>query len=126
MAILFPDATLDEALDAAIGDVATRAILCEGQPANYAGVAAVTLATYTIDSSDFTKANGDTSGRKITLAQQSGNNATADGDADHIAFTNGTDTLYAVITCTSQAVTSGNPVTINAVDVWEIRDPAAE
>lgn len=126
MALSFPDATLDIGLDAMIGDVVTRAVLCTTEPANYAAVAGVTLVSYTVDSSDFTKGNGDTSGRKITLAQQSGNNASASGTAGHLALTNGTDTLYAVLTVTSQAVTSGNPVTINAVDVLEIRDVAAE
>ncbi|GAB5535316.1 MAG: hypothetical protein Rubg2KO_15650 [Rubricoccaceae bacterium] len=125
MAVNFLDATLDLGLDAAIGDLITRVDLCTGEPANYAAVAGVSVANYTgLTSGSFTKANGDVSGRKITLGALTGNNATASGTATHLAFSDGT-TLYAVLTVTSQAVTSGNPVTINAVDVLEIRDVVA-
>ena len=125
MALNIPSATLDLQLDA-LGNVATRAVLCTTEPANYAAVAGVTLCSYTIDSTDFTKAAGDVSGRKITLSQQTGNTASASGTGAHLALTNGTNTLYGVWTVTSQSVTSGNPVTINAVDLMEIRSYVAE
>jgi hypothetical protein len=125
MALSFPDATLDAALNAAVRNAVTRVDICTTAPANYAGIAAVTLGNVTVDSSDFTLANGDTSGRKVTLAAQTGVAIGTTGTAAHLALSYGT-TLVAVLTLTSQAVTSGNTATINAVDVLEIADVVAE
>jgi hypothetical protein len=72
---------------------------------------------------DFTKANGDTSGRKVTVAAKSGVSVTASGTATHIAIARSTDsTLRYVTTCTSQALTSGNTVNIPAWKI-EVADP---
>ncbi|API58092.1 hypothetical protein BSL82_01260 [Tardibacter chloracetimidivorans] len=111
-------------LDAALDKIATatRASLCSGQPANFAGIAAVALADVTIDSGDFTKADGDTSGRKVTVAAQSGVTVDATGTGTHIALDDGTTLLY-VTTCSSTAVTSGGTVDLGAWDV-EIADPS--
>lgn len=110
-------------LDAALDKIATSThqTVCSGQPANFAGIAAVTLAAKTITGSDFTKAAGDTSGRKVTVAQQAAVSITASGNATHIAYDDGT-TLLAVTTCTSQALTSGGTVTVPA-HKWEFADP---
>ena len=117
------DDTLDGALNI-VKNNATRQVLCSAEPANYAGVAAVTLATQTIDSSDFTgPADGDTSGRKLTVNEQTGVSISSTGTANHVAYTNGTDTLYAVTTITGQSVTSGNTATVGAHDI-EIADPS--
>lgn len=115
----------DSVLDAALDDLALcdSLVLCDGQPADY--TAATTdhptgdaLGEIAIDGTDFTKANGDTSGRKTTIAQQTGVNVDVTGTCDHIAIVDvGTTTLKAVTTCTSQAVTSGNTATVNA---WKI------
>lgn len=66
-------------------------------------------------------ADGDTSGRKLTVDASNGNTADANGTATHTALIDSTVLLY-VTTCTSQAVTSGNTVNISAWDV-EIADP---
>lgn len=117
------DDTLDGALNI-VKNNATRQVLCSAEPANYAGVAAVTLATQIIDSSDFTgPADGDTSGRKLTVNEQTGVSISSTGTANHVAYTNGTDTLYAVTTITGQSVTSGNTATVGAHDI-EIADPS--
>jgi hypothetical protein len=70
---------------------------------------------------DYTKANGDTSGRKCTVAAKSGVTVDSSGTATYIALVDGSR-LLAVTTCTSQALTSGNTVNFPAWD-FEILDP---
>lgn len=110
-----PDAQLDAALDD-MGGTATTIHFLTDEPANYAGIAAVELASATISGS-LTKANGDTSGRKFTVPAQSGVSISTTGDSDHVALSNGTDTLYAVTTHTLQNLTSGGTLDSAAFDV---------
>jgi hypothetical protein len=114
------DLFMDAALDYLAG--ATTQLVCSSQPADRAAALAAALADVVIDSGDFTKANGDTSGRKVTVAQQSSVPIDANGTATHIAYIDGT-TLRYVTTCTSQALTAGGTVTVPAHDV-EVADPA--
>ena len=117
----------DDVLDAAWDKVATctRQTITSAEPANFAGIAAVLLADNTLTAGDgngdYTIANGDTSGRKITVAQQAAVPIDASGTATHINYDDGTTLLYTT-TCTSQALTSGGTVTIPAHD-FEIADP---
>ena len=127
MAKFVPDATIDAMLDV-IADNVDRIDICSTQPTTYAqATSTYSLGNATVTagagSGDWTLANGDTSGRKLTLAEQTGVSIGASGTAAHIAGTNGTDTLYFVTTCTSQAVTSGNTATIQTFDI-EIQDAA--
>jgi hypothetical protein len=123
MAKFAPDSTLDAFL-AEIA-TATRLVVCSGQPANFAGIAAVALADVTLTAGlgagDYTAANGDTNGRKVTVAQQASVPIDTTGTATHISLDDGTDLIY-VTTCTSQALTSGGTVTVPVWDV-EIADP---
>jgi hypothetical protein len=116
-------AVSNDVLDAALDKIATSTslVLCSAEPANQAGIAAVTLGTYTIDGSDFTKADGDVSGRKTTVGSQTGNNASATGDGTHVALSDGTTLLY-VTTCPTKGVTSGEPFDVSSWKV-EIADP---
>lgn len=127
MAKLVPDAILDAMLDV-IADAVDRIDICSTQPTTYTeATSTYSLGNVTVTAGDgggdWTIANGDTSGRKLTLAQQTGVSIGSSGTAAHIAGTNGTDTLYFVTTCTSQAVTSGNTATINTFDI-ELADAA--
>jgi hypothetical protein len=114
--------TADAVLDAALAKVATstRLVVTSAQPANFAGIAAVALAdvvmTAGAGNGDYTLADGDVSGRKLTVVAQSGVNVDASGTATHVCLDDGT-TLLQVTTCTSQALTSGNTVNIPAYDV---------
>lgn len=123
-----PDATLDGML-AYIADRCTRVTICSTQPTNYTEAnATYELADVTVTAGngngDFTIANGDSSGRKLTLLQQTGVTIDNNGTAAHIALLDVAGTaLLAVTTCTSQAVTAGNTATINAVD-FELGDLA--
>ncbi|MBK8184723.1 MAG: hypothetical protein IPK79_13560 [Vampirovibrionales bacterium] len=116
----------DHFLDAYLNqlDNCTTLHVTSAEPANHAGIAAVTLANVTLTAGagngDYTIANGDTSGRKLTVAQQASISITGSGTATHVVLTDATNIW--MTTCTSQALTSGGTVTVNAFDV-EIADP---
>ena len=116
---LFADAAFDYL------DQCDLMILCSAQPTTYAEATstyALADAAMTPDT-DFTKANGDTNGRKVTMAAKSSINVDSSGTATHVALClSGDTTLRYVTTCTSQAVTSGNTVNFPAWDI-EIADP---
>lgn len=122
MAKFVPDSTLDGFLDY-IQTRCTRVTICSTQPTTFTQANATNaLADVTVSSGSFSKANGDTSGRKLTLAQQTGVAIDTTGSAQHIALLDVTNSaLLAVTTCTTQSVTVGNTATINAFDI-EIAD----
>lgn len=111
-------------LDAALDEIATATSLtvCSAEPTDQSDVANVALADATVDGSDFTNADGDVSGRKVTVAQQSDIAIDSSGEATHVALDDGTDLLY-VTTCDAQDLTSGGTVTVPSWDV-EIEDPS--
>ena len=74
----------------------------------------------TIDGSDFTKADGDVSGRKAIIAAQNDIAVTADGTADHVVVDDGTE--YEASTCTSIGLSNGGTVSVPAWDI-ESGDP---
>lgn len=114
-------------MDAALAKIATGVsqIVCTAQPANRAAALATALATATmtpgLGSGDYTAAAGNTSGRKVTMTAKTAVSVTASGTATHVAIIDGSILLY-VTTCTSQALTSGNTVTIPTWKI-EIADP---
>lgn len=122
MAKQAPDATIDSMFDYI--DQCNIMHVCSGEPANYAGIAAVSLADVALTpDTDFTKANGDVSGRKVTVAAKNAVPVDNSGTATHIAIARTNDTtLRYVTTCTSQALTAGNTVNIPAWDI-EVADP---
>lgn len=100
-----------------------RLVLCSAEPANFAGVAAVTLADVALVAGDYTKADGDVSGRKVTVAAQAAVPVTASGNGNHVAIVDDTNSLLLyVTTAPAQAVVSGGTVDIGAFDI-EIADP---
>jgi hypothetical protein len=123
MAKACPDTVFDQML-AKIA-TGTRLMVCSGQPANFAGIAAVALADVTMTAGtgngDYTIGDGDTNGRKVRVEQQSSVPIDTSGTATHISIDDGSILLY-VTTCTSQALTSGGTVTVPAWDV-ELADP---
>lgn len=123
MAKAVPDDVLDQMFDYIMANADTLYV-CSTQPADFAGIAAVALADVSIDSSDFTKANGDASGRKVTVSQQSNVTIDENGTAGHIvlADANGEALLY-VTTCDSQVLSQGGTVTVPAWKI-EIADPS--
>lgn len=118
----------DPVYDAALAELATstRQVVTSAEPANFAGIAAVALADNTVTAGagngDWSAiGNGDTSGRKITMTQQATITVDASGTATHVTYDDGS-TLQGGTTCTSQALTSGNTVTVPAHD-FELLDP---
>ncbi len=117
----------DSALDAllAVLETADQVVICAGQPVSYAEAttdlgsgSGKALGEAAITSGDWTKADGDTSGRKTTFAQQTGVTIDVTGTADHLAFVDdGGSTLLFVTTLTSQALTAGGTATINSFKV---------
>jgi len=108
--------------DAALNLIKNNCLLqvaCSAQPLTYADAnATYNLGSVTMATTDFTVANGDTSGRKITIAQKAGGTVTTGGTATHVALLDTTNSiLLAVNTCTSQVLTLNNPLTFNA---WKI------
>ena len=110
--------TADSVLDAALDKIATGTILtlCSQQPTTRTeAVTTYKLADVVVDSGDFSKANGDTSGRKLVVAAQSAVPVDTSGTSNHVAICDGTDLLH-VTTHTAQALVSGNTVNIGAFD----------
>ena len=117
------DAVLDGTLD--IIASSTLLTVCSAEPTTYTEATSTDkLADVVLDSGDFTKANGDTNGRKVTIASQTAIPIDSSGTATHVALCTTSGTLLRVVTtCTSQALTAGGTVTTPAFD-YEISDPA--
>lgn len=120
----------DDVLDGAlliIKNNCGRMTACAGQPTNFAEAnvgGAKFLADVTMSSGDFTLADGVTSGRRATVAQKSGIDVDNSGTVDHIALLDTANSrLLYVTTCTSQVLTEGNSITLNAWSI-EIADPS--
>jgi hypothetical protein len=114
----------DLVLDAALNYIKTNATfvcICNAQPTTRAeAYATYMLATVAVVTGDWTVAD-DTSGRKVTLAQQTGETVTNSGTAIYIGIVDGTNLLY-VTSCTSQVLTAGNGLTVNTFKI-NIQDP---
>src|SRR3990172_11658715 len=94
---------LDGAFD--VLDQADLMTVCSAQPTTYTeAITTFKLADIAMTpDTDFTKADGDTSGRKVTVAAKSAVPVDTTGTATHVALVRSGDTsLRYVTTCTSQ------------------------
>lgn len=119
----------DNALDYGVNYLTTngsRIDVCSQEPVNY------TEATSTYTKGNKTGVtvgspqNGDTSGRKVTIAAITNGSITSNGTVSHWALSKTTATtelLAAKSLASSQAVTSGNTFSLAAIDI-EIPDAA--
>ena len=114
------DSVLDSLLDK-VG-TSTQLLVTTSQPASRAAALSAALASVTVDSGDFAKADGTPNGRKLTVSQQSNVPVTATGSATHVCLVDGSDLLY-VTTVTSQTLTTGNTVTVPAWTIT-VADPS--
>lgn len=121
--------THDDVMDGALNVIknnVTRQVACSAQPTTYTEAnATYALADVTMASTDFSIANGDTSGRKVTVAAKSGVLIDTSGTATHVALLDVTNSkLLDVTTCTSLALTANGSNTVN-FPAWkhEIGDP---
>lgn len=121
----------NDVLDASHAEFAetTRISVCSAQPANFAGIAAVLLAevavTPGLGNGDFTVANGDVSGRKVTVAAQPNMPVTASGTGTHAVYDDGSRLLRATDLSAPIPLTDGGTVSLAQHDV-ELRAPVAE
>jgi len=117
MAKKIEDVVLDQSLIKAATGTTIRLMTAEAT--NRADAITKTLASGTLTpgdgNGDFTLAAGDVSGRKVTVEQQADLSITTTGASNHVSIDDGTILLLQT-THTSQALTSGNTVTINAWD----------
>ncbi len=118
----------DLAMDAELDYIALcdREVVTSGSahPTNWGDMIAWTLATGSPTSASFVKADGDSSGRKLTIAARPGLTITASGSATHVVLALGStgSTIRLVTTCTNQYLTAGGTVDIPAFKI-EIADP---
>lgn len=115
----------NDVLDGATGVIKTNCNLmtaCSAQPLTRTeAVTTYALADIAMASGDFTQADGDTNGRKVTVGAKTAVPVDTTGDATHVALVDATRLLY-VTTCTTQGLTQGNTVDFPAWDI-EIADP---
>lgn len=111
MAKYVNDAVLDAALDKIAS--ADQLVICEDQPTTYTeattdkGSGGMALGEIFIDSGDFTKADGDASGRKVTVAQQAEVTVDVSGAWDHVALVDdGLQVLLLVTTLAQSDITA--------------------
>ena len=110
---------IDGGLDAISGSTALN--VCTAEPTSIAECDSLSLIpATTLTGGDFTIANGDVSGRKVTVGSKASLTIDTSGTATHVAINDGTD--FYVTTCASQALTSGGTVTVGSWDI-EIADP---
>ena len=127
----------DSADDAHLLEIANfgdRITFCSSDPPDYH--AAVTVAdatsgaalgtavlTLSDGAGDWDLADGDVSGRKLTLAEQASITVSLTANANHAAVVSDARSALLLVTeITSQAVTQGNTATIQTFDL-EVRDP---
>lgn len=126
MAVYANDLIMDAALDY-IASNGSRICVCSSEPNTYAHARATTGAmlaetTVAITSGEYTLANGDTSGRKVSTPQKADMTIAASGVADHVAIVStGLTALISITLCTTQQLTTGNTVTVPTFD-QEIAD----
>src|SRR4249920_1816382 len=115
-----PDPTIDGSLDLIALSTAMHVCSTLDTTPTFAEVTAASLANVTLAPADFTKAAGDVSGRKVTVAAKSGVSVTASGTANHIALVTVTGSIVRyTTTCTSQALTAGGGNTVS-IPAWKV------
>ena len=118
------DLMLDAALDWLIAHSTARWALSTSCT-TYGSAVTAKLASVTIASAQFTKAAGDVSGRKVTVAVVSAVSVTTQGSATHFALVKPASSLLSYLVPSSvKLLPAGSEVTFGAFDV-EIEDSAA-
>jgi len=118
------DTVLDEALEY-VRSNADKMTVCSQEPTSFTDANdTYALADVAMGTDDFTIADGDTSGRKVTISQKSGVTVDETGTGNHVALVDTANSrLLYVTTATSQSLTSGNTMTFESWDV-ELRSPS--
>ena len=117
----------DDALDQVglyIGSNVNQLVLNSQAPSTFTEAQSTyALGAIAVNSTDLTQANGDTSGRKVTVAAQSSIGVGTTGNCNHASLVDTDNSKLLLVTeVTSQDLTSGNAASTNAFDD-EIEDP---
>lgn len=119
----------DTLLDLPLNEIATTAdkiSFCIASPATFVAVSGYCRASATLTTGltggDYTIGNGDSSGRKITLASKL-ITPHSNGTITHLVFTHTSGATIKCITNCGFRVTSGVPATLFELDIIELRDP---
>lgn len=110
----------------ALDTEANRVDICSQEPTSYAEATSTYTLGNTTSISISAPTDGDTSGRKVTVAAISGASVTGSGSATHFAITDTTNSrllITGALSSGGQTVTSGNTFALNALDI-EIPDPS--
>lgn len=123
-----PKSIHDDVLDAALNYIKTNGnelTVCSTEPTTYTQAhTTYKLADVALDSADYTVSDGDTSGRKVRIAQQTDIPIDTTGTANWVCINDTNNSkLLLKTSCTAQSLTSGNTVTTPAYDD-EIADPS--
>ncbi len=118
----------NDVLDGALSVIrssCTRMTLCSAEPGTFAQASAtLALADTDMAPADFVLADGDTSGRKMTVAAKAGVPINVGGSATHIALLDvAASRLLYVTTCPTQGVAQGGTADVGSWAI-EIADPA--
>ncbi len=107
----------DDALDALLTETATATTVhyCTAEPANYAGVAAVSLGSAAVTFGAAGNATPD--GRKRTVTPAGGATYGASGTASHYALVDATRLLAANAVDVAKAVNAGDPISGDPFDI---------
>lgn len=118
----------NDVIDAALAVIATCTRLDitsdAGTPTDLTNTLANVTLTAGDGNGDYTIGDGDTSGRKLTIAAQSDITPTGNGTGKHLVLSL-SGTIHYTTTITDQALTTAQTFDIPAFD-HEIRDPQAE
>lgn len=122
---------IDEAMDALLNYIknnATKICVCSDLPTTYLQAnETYMLAQATVASGDFTgPADGDTNGRKLTVAAKTTGAAVAQGTGTHVALVDGANSKLLFVTTipggSQQTVYVGNTVNLPSFKVDEVAD----
>lgn len=112
------DSMLDASFDWVRARVTKLTVCTTIQPTTYAQAnSSYMLATVACTSTDLTVGDGDSSGRKVAVSSFTGISVSTTGTAGHICLIGSSgSTLLLITTCTTQALTTGNTV---SVPTWD-------
>ncbi len=113
-----------DAMGAYVKANCTRMVACSSTPANFAGVASVSLADVAMASGDFTAGAYASTGRQLTVAAKSAVPVDSSGTFDVVALVDDTNSKLLYVTeGTNQALTSGNTVNFPSFAICKVGQP---
>ena len=112
------DLAMDAAFDFMRAQM-TRLCVCSSEPTTYAEATSTYMLAHAtaLTSTELSLDDGDASGRKMSMASQTNLTVDTTGTAAHVALVGTTDSVLLLgTTCTTQALTTGNTVSVPGYD----------